>query len=517
VERKPIKLIRKKVVEDEFGDGLEEEIIDELQESELEDDLDEELLEEEGNSEELPQKQTTPAATSYYNVIMDGLQRSSSISRSKALLEMSRLGQRASREYLTTFVEQHKLSSDWKTLLYKLVPKFSELSTENVANKEWSNIAKVVDIISTQGVSDELYNRLYIHAFPPEKEGDSGEEIKKPSYFSQAYACRGLDVGTVNIVGSYALKESGEPRFNRLRNAFLDMRSDEFTRDMLKKLKMPVVALGEKQCVVGDAAFKLANIFGSATRRPMSGGLISTDEDDALVIIEKIILDAIGMGSGDDPCVFTVPANPVDDERNNVYHTGVIEMILKRLGYSPQKIEEGHSVIFSECADSAYTGIGVSCGGGMSNICVSYRSVPALSFAISRGGDWIDKHVSESLDMPMSHVSAVKEAGMHLEDPQGRVQQALRIYYLDLIKYTLEHISQQIVNKNNMPVFNEPIDVVLCGGTSMVGGFVEVFEEEMRSLSWPLDIAKVRMANDPLKTVAHGCLNASLEYLASLG
>ena len=47
-------------------------------------------------------------------------------------------------------------------------------------------------------------------------------------------------------------------------------------------------------------------------------------------------------------------------------------------------------VALAELADDGFTGIGVSCGGGMFNVCVAYKTIPAITFSVARGGDWID-------------------------------------------------------------------------------------------------------------------------------
>jgi len=227
----------------------------------------------------------------------------------------------------------------------------------------------------------------------------------------------------------------------------------------------------------------------------------------------RIICEVIGKSENNEPCVFSVPANPIDAPGNNVYHTGVIELILTRLGFEPHKIDEGHSVVFAEMEESEYTGVGISCGGGMSNICVSYRSLPTLSFSIARGGDWIDDNVARSMDLAVSRVTAVKEEGFDLLAPKGRIQEALAIYYRDLIKYTVDQIGRQMNLKKNMPVFVDPVEVVVCGGSSLVKNFEAVFNKELETAGWPIEVAQMRLAKDPLKTVAKGCLNAALEHL----
>ena len=58
--------------------------------------------------------------------------------------------------------------------------------------------------------------------------------------------------------------------------------------------------------------------------------------------------------------------------------------MLCELGYDATSIPEGLAVVYGELESSNYTGIGVSCGGGLCNICLSYLSVPVFSFSIPK-------------------------------------------------------------------------------------------------------------------------------------
>ena len=91
------------------------------------------------------------------------------------------------------------------------------------------------------------------------------------------------------------------------------------------------------------------------------------------------------------------------------------------------------------------------------------------------------------------------------------VQDAIVIYYRNLIQYTLETIRTKLETAQNMPTFIRPIDVVCGGGTSMITGFIDVFREEFEKINFPIEVARVRMANDPLKAVSRGCMVAAIE------
>src|SRR5688572_22820706 len=96
---------------------------------------------------------------------------------------------------------------------------------------------------------------------------------------------KGLDVGTANLISAVQDKE-GNLYIKAQRNAFIDIDQDDFTRNMLTKLGVQYVVLNNRMIVVGDPAFELANIFNRETRRPMSHGMISPKEADALPIMK---------------------------------------------------------------------------------------------------------------------------------------------------------------------------------------------------------------------------------------
>jgi hypothetical protein len=171
---------------------------------------------------------------------------------------------------------------------------------------------------------------------------------------------------------------------------------------------------------------------------------------------------------------------------------------------------ESHLIVSSELRDQDYTGIGVSCGAGMFNVGVVYKGLPALSFSTSRGGDWVDESVAEALGMPADDVRRVKEA-MDLRDPQGRVEGAIAIYYRNLLQHTLETMKQKLSEAQSIPSFGRPIPIVCAGGASLIPGFLDLFKDEVEKARIPILIDFIRLAKEPLRAVAAGCLQAALE------
>jgi hypothetical protein len=325
-----------------------------------------------------------------------------------------------------------------------------------------------------------------------------------------AGSAKGLDIGTMNFVGA-TMDTMDRVRIKSVRNTFLDIEVNAFTKNLLKQHKVKYAEREGKVYILGESAFELANIMNKTVRRTMGDGIISPKEADAIPIISLLIEAVIGKADEDKQlCYFSVPGNPIDADFNIVYHTSVIEGILKALNYQPKPINEGHAVIFSELADQDFTGIGISCGGGMFNVCVCYKTIPAITFSTSRAGDWIDKNVAQVLGVKVNRATAIKEKGININSPKNREEEAVVVYYRNLINYTLMNIKNKFESAEDVPHFPQPVDIVFAGGSALIGGFIEVARDELAKIKFPIPIKEVRLAEEPLESTAKGCLLAAI-------
>ncbi len=320
---------------------------------------------------------------------------------------------------------------------------------------------------------------------------------------------KGLDVGTCNLVAAEQ-NDKGEIELRPKRNVFIDVPIDAYTKNMLTRLNVPYVVQGKKMYVLGDHAFELANVLNKNTRRPMKDGLISPKEQDALPVMKLLIGSILGQPRvPNEVCFYSVPGDPVDSDLSVAYHRDLFDAVLKSLGYKPSHILEGHAVTFAELEEEDFTGIGVSCGGGMFNICVAYKSMPALSFSTSRSGDWVDNNVANVLGIKPAKAALIKEKGVDLMKPKTREEDAIAIYYRNLIKYNLSSICERFRAAENMPSFTEPVSMVFTGGTSMAGNFIELVRAVFKELDFPIPVKECRMAKDPFNATAKGALVAA--------
>jgi len=316
----------------------------------------------------------------------------------------------------------------------------------------------------------------------------------------------GLDIGTSHIVLAGA--SHNRMAYKTDLNAFFTIPSVEVTKKTLQAHKIPFFVQDRKIFVCGYPAQDFANIFNADIRRPIEQGLISANEEDGFTVIRAIIEQMIPPAENEDETIaFGVPGMPFDYKASVTYHESVIMQYLKSLGYHPIPVNEGFATVIAELADDAYTGIGISMGGGMCNVCLSYMAVPIVSFSVQKGGDYIDAQVAQSVGESSTKVKIIKQENLDLtQRSTGRIQTALSIFYDDLISFLLGSFIEVIDTTSRIPRITKALPVVISGGTAMPPGFEDRFAHALSGVNFPVRISEVRIAQDPLYTTAKGAM-----------
>jgi actin-like ATPase involved in cell morphogenesis len=320
----------------------------------------------------------------------------------------------------------------------------------------------------------------------------------------------GLDIGTMNLVVAKLNNNSIESC--ALRNVFLEV--DSINIGSMDLTNISHVKIDDKLFILSEDAYNFANIFNKPVSRPMSKGLISSNEIDNIDVLGsmiKILVDNNSKSTARSTCCYSVPANPIDSDLNITYHKNVFERVLNQLGYNPIALNEATAIIYSQCEDCEFTGIGISFGAGMTNVAIVFKAVPVLTFSLSRGGDWIDQNAGVATGTVSNRITVIKERNdFNLQNfkignkKEQRIREAISYYYNDLINYTTQNISKQLVTLEvNFP---SEIPIILSGGTSKVSGFVNFVEEIFSNYEFPFEISEIKSASDPLTAVAEGCL-----------
>ena len=336
------------------------------------------------------------------------------------------------------------------------------------------------------------------------------QSAPKPDVQHQRPGAVGLDIGTSRIV--VADGTPGKETRSQL-NAFVSVPTSEMAENVLRQRGM----VYERNCkaiyVYGNDSDFFASFLDTDARRPMHSGLLNPQEEMSQHMIQRIIEMLVPRARKGETLCFSVPGKGEGVGGNLVYLEAVLKNFLQSLGYNAKPLNEGQAVVFSELQDENFTGIGISFGGGMCNVSVSFMSMPMITFSVPKGGDYIDRNVAEVMgESNTTKVRLFKEEKLDLSRPaKDEMTGALHIFYEDLMRTLIDRLRSEFAKSGQLPKVDRPMTVVLAGGTARPTGFLQKFEQLLRAEGdFPVTLSEVRMASDPLTATARGCYIAAL-------
>ena len=340
---------------------------------------------------------------------------------------------------------------------------------------------------------------------------ESSSDSNVSNYSGNAALTRiGLDVGTSKVVLARGVSKKSETSSQL--NAFLAVPYTSLAQNTLQQNSIPYYRENDELIVYGSASEKFAHMFNAESRRPMAKGILNPRETSAAHVLESILSTLVPPARQQgEVLAFSVPAPSAETGADITYHEETLKRYLKGRGYTPLAVNEGLAVVLAELASESFTGIGISCGGGMCNVALSYLSIPSIAFSIAQGGDFIDSAVGSVVHESATRVKAIKEDNLDLSrSTDDKIKKALHIYYDKLIETLVDELHRAVARSQKLPRTDKPLPIVLAGGTAMPGGFRDRFEQTLRRRTLPFEVGEVRLASDPLTATARGTLVAAL-------
>jgi hypothetical protein len=320
----------------------------------------------------------------------------------------------------------------------------------------------------------------------------------------------GLDIGTSRIV--VARNAEKKYLYDSQLNAFLTIPYSKLAESLLQRENVFHEVQGSEIVVAGNDAQKFAEVFHVETRRPMLNGVLNPHEPHSLSVLRRIIGKLLGRAAADGQKVFfSVPAPTEGGNGGIAYHEASMKLILTELGYAPTPIAEGLAVVFGELGTSNFTGIGVSCGSGLCNACLAVLSVPVMTFAVPKAGDFIDSNAAAVTGDLATRLRVLKENAFRLNGlTSDRTANALTVYYDEVINNLATSLRTHISATQRLPKLDQAIPLVLSGGTVLPKGFLDRFSAALKAQDFPVRLSEVRLSPDPLNSTARGALMAAL-------
>jgi len=322
---------------------------------------------------------------------------------------------------------------------------------------------------------------------------------------AQQQSVKGVDIGTSRLVLATTNGEAVD--FTPQLNAFVAIPYSKMTEQMLARENILHQVEAGHIFAYGNRADEFAKFLNGDTRRPMRSGLLNPTEPKNLEMIELLIGRLCGKAARGEKLCLSVPSAPPGDGSDLIFHERSVQGIFEKLGYQAQSVNEGLAIVFSELKDANFTGIGMSFGGGMCNICLAYLGLPVFTIATTRAGDYIDQSASSVTGETPTTIRLHKENGFAIDGATGAaIDRALSVYYAEVIETAVTALQAAMSASRKLPRFTAPIPIVCAGGTAMAGNFLARLRAIIAETALPVAISDVYLARDPLNATAKGAL-----------
>ena len=336
----------------------------------------------------------------------------------------------------------------------------------------------------------------------------------------------GLDLGTKTVVCA-TRDTDGLVKFRQEINGFFTFpKQDAFTKNMLTQQRIPFIERDGKFIALGSRAEKFAYAVNSTLRRPMADGTIS-HEQEAITIMASIVQALLGKLEKDSILYYCIPANALNKSTDIQFHDKIVRLILESykrtdVKISAYPINEARAIAISSDAPVA---VSISWGAGMVNVCYSLFGVPIFEFSLVGSGDWIDVQSARQFgydpENPRSKAAETPTSICHrkqeldLTKPikeMSRVDQSIVLHYQLLIENVINGIINGFQDNIDKARIEEPVPIIMAGGTASPAGFKEYFTSILNAHTLPFVVSEVKVVDKPLYAVAEGCLIAAEKH-----
>lgn len=325
----------------------------------------------------------------------------------------------------------------------------------------------------------------------------------------------GFDCGTYNLIT--AKRHDKDIKHKKTVNAYVELpMENKYMFNMFKKNNVKIIEMNNMAYIVGSPAIDLCyTIPQIPLKRPMRDGCLNPTERDAFTILSVMIHSLIGEVEKDKEVLYySVPANATNNQTDADFHQNVLQSIFNAYKVNNKTVQafplnEALAVIFSELNDKLQTGIGISFGSGMVNLCYAIFGQPVFQMSLVNSGDWIDAMAAKACGESPVVINQEKTKIDLTKQPTTLIERAIKAQYEILINKVVFEIKKALANAGAKAVPNQPIDVVLAGGACSPKGFDTLFSDAILAANWSIPVANVRRAEDNLYSVAKGLLVAA--------
>jgi len=317
-------------------------------------------------------------------------------------------------------------------------------------------------------------------------------------------------------------REGGRLLARRVSTDYLVVQPDKLRSRIVERQAEQFARCQDGMIVYGSAAVDLAELMNIPMQSALDEGRLRHDDP-----VSRQFLGALVEGllpKTDSPARCAVVASPRDPDRPPLEdrELGFLLRLVKLRGYEPEVISPGRALVQTEYGQSGGSGVGIKLGGTQIDVSVVHETREWLGFSLPRGGLHLDRQIAR-LDDSFLRLHDGREA-LHMQPIRSWRERILSLNYvadprtLELrnqyreLAYLILHRLREELTPTLRRGLPSPLPLVIGGALAAPTGIDLLFQQTIREIELPLQLAPVRQVQDAHFAALRGGL-AHLERL----
>ncbi|MFQ5730678.1 MAG: hypothetical protein ACE5KM_01860 [Planctomycetaceae bacterium] len=335
-----------------------------------------------------------------------------------------------------------------------------------------------------------------------------------------------LDVGTHELK---SLRYDAEPlNARRCRAAYSVIDDVPHHRDVLERLGISFAVCEKRLLVPGDSAVNFEQLFRAPCETLFPAGALNAGDPLSRQIAATLVEALVGRATAEgELCALTLPADLKSGGNGTSPQREFFGRVVRLLGYTPLEVATPQALVLAELGNDAFTGIGLSFGAGSAQAGLMHRGNVLAACEVPFGGNWIDLRLARAQQLFVWDARGRKQLdtakARHAKETfagdvrRGETESELQLadLYRGMVEFLLREAAVTFGAVTKQMPIPGPLPMVVSGGSARVPGFRELLGDVLPTVSFPVQVADVRMAvSCPYTVTRGGLIRAELETVA---
>lgn len=332
----------------------------------------------------------------------------------------------------------------------------------------------------------------------------------------------GLDIGGRSV---QSLRRESRRLIGRICPAeYIALPPTENDRRLLERARVPYAQCDGSLIVMGRPAVELAPLVHVPRLPILPQGRLPQDDPLARQLAAAIVEAMLPRTTAADAlCAIALPSSE-DGHATGTREWEFFSRVIQIRGYRAIAIDRTAAVTLAHLGHSGFTGLALTFEDDRCAAAVSRCGRVLARAVVPRGLAWIDEQLARSSgrivwDMDgNSYVDtdAVAQwkqvANPSLSSPASPEEAFLAECYRELLCDLIGILAARCLESREAATLRGATALVCCGPATRAQGFVGLLADALKQSGLPITIGDIRVADDPVLTVARGCLiRAELE------